>query len=156
MKAFLVQRQVRYKATHTGSRRLQQAQYVEMEEREVMLTLGPGLCPTQCIVLPLTWNTIHKIQWETLKINIPNRYNFDRFSIFVLLLKTLHFTLFCLVRFLNTIYQNIQYLSNISFSVKMSKCPKGESRRYKSASLYTALNRKNGNDIKFHISYKFK
>lgn len=138
VKALLVQRYVRYKAMHSGSTRLQQAQYIEMEEGAVMLTPGQGLFPTPCIVLPLTQNTqntIHIVVWETLKINISNRYNFDHFNIFVLLLKTLHLTPCCLVRFLDIIYQNIQYLSNISFSVKMSKCPKGESRRYKSASL---------------------
>lgn len=59
------------------------------------------------------------------------------------------------MKFLSTAFQNIQYLSNISFSVKMSKYPKGESMRYKSASLYTALNRENGNEINFHNSYKF-
>lgn len=148
MKAFLIQTPVRCKATGTGSTRLQQAQYVNVEEEAVMLTPGSGLFPTQCIVLLLTKNTKNiyiVLQLNTMrnpKNEHPNRHNFDHFSIFVLLLKTLLFTLCCLVRFLNTVYQNIQYLSNISFSVKMSRCPKGESRRYKSASLYTALNRK--------------
>lgn len=83
-------------------------------------------------------------------ISIPKRYNFDHFSIFVPLLHFCSwFYLVLLHGILDTVHQNIPYLSNISFSVKMSKCPKGESRRYKSASLYTALNRENGNYSNF-------